>query len=126
MTLFLFDYSKNLNFTKRYSNNISTQDYRCSFVAKFSKQLLYAKIMNYRCLANDFFYVQEMIFIFNKWFLYVQEMIFIVSKWRLYVQQMIFISSKWVLHSTRNIYIQQFEICVQHHQIFIQQVEICV
>ena len=81
--------------------------------SKIQPILLYAKEMNYRFLGNDFFYVQQKIFIFNKWSLYVQQLIFIVSKWLLYVQQMIFIFSKWLLHSTRNLDVQQSKICVQ-------------
>ena len=40
--------------------------YGCSFVAKFRKWHLYAKKINFRCSANDFFYGQQNIFIFNE------------------------------------------------------------
>ena len=67
-----FDISNELVVTLKYHyDKNSLVEYGCWFVAKFSRWLLYAKKMNFRCLGNDFFCVQQKIFMFNKWFLYV-------------------------------------------------------
>ena len=75
------------------------------FAAKFSKWLLYAEKMNYRCLlGNDFFmfnkrfsYSINGFYMFNKWFLYsandfyIQQEIYIFSNLKFVFSNMRFI-----------------------------------
>ena len=79
---------------------VSKDNYGCSSVAKFSKWLLYAKRMNYRCLGNDFF-------MFNKRFSYSVNDFYMFSKWFPLSENGFYMFNKWLLYSEFNFYIQQ-------------------
>ena len=65
--------------------------YGCSFVAKFSKWLLYSKKINFRCLGNDFF-------MFIKRFSYSMNDFYMVSKWFSLSENDFYMFSKWFLY----------------------------
>ena len=73
--------------------------YGCSFVAKFSKWLLYSKKIDFRCLGNDFFmfikrfsYSMNDFYMVNKWFSLSENDFYMFNKW-FYIQQEIYIFS---------------------------------
>ena len=76
----------------------------CSFVAKFSKWLLYAKRINFRCLGNNFF-------MFTKKLSYSMNDFYMFNEWFPLSENDFYTFNKWFLYSAIDFYIQQ-EICV--------------
>ena len=77
--------------------------YGCSFVAKFSKWLLYSKKINFRCLGNDFlcsskdFHIQWMIFIWWTNDFHCQKMTFTCSTNDFTFNRKFTYSAVWIL-----------------------------
>ena len=85
------------NFWEHLFWRTSANGYRCSFVAKISKWLFYAKEMNYRCSGNDFF-------MFIKWFSYsVNDFHMFNQQFEIWVYEMKFIELKSFTFSKPNL-----------------------
>ena len=96
---FWYFYWTRCNIKIPYDKN-SLVEYGGSFVAKFSRWLLYAKKMNFRCLGDDFF-------VFNKRFLCSINDFYMFNKWFSLSANDSSMFNKCFLYSANDFYIQQ-------------------
>ena len=89
-----------LNYTLALLHQYLQHYYGCSFIAKSSKWLFYAKKINYISLGSDFF-------MFNRRFLYLISDFYMFNKWFSLSANYFYMFNKWFLYSANYFYIQQ-------------------